>query len=283
MASIIFKNFIINRSKDEKYDQYWVNLDTEFKSQIKMAILATLASPKALVRGQIANVLASIASIEIPRKEWDDLVPNLCNNSTSEDINIKLASLTTLGYICEELHPDDLNNNTKNNIILALTNNINAQPPIEPTRLAIKALLFSIPYTRPNFEVQQERDFIMKKVFEACQSTDEEVQEFALHCLREICAQEYESVQFYFNEICMVTEALTRSESPKVGAQAFEVWTTLAEDETERRNKGNSKSYIESCKDKLLIMILQGLLMITFEEDEDDDEWGPALSAACCL
>jgi importin subunit beta-1 len=26
-----------------------------------------------------------------------------------------------------------------------------------------------------------------------------------------------------------------------------------------------------------------GLLRINFEEDEDDDEWGHALSAACCL
>jgi len=50
---------------------------------IKQAILATLASPKPLVRGQIANILSVIAKIEIPREEWNDLVPNLCNNSTS--------------------------------------------------------------------------------------------------------------------------------------------------------------------------------------------------------
>jgi len=161
MASIIFKNFIINRSKDAKFDNYWINLDSEFKNQIKMAVLATLASPKTLVRNQIANILASIASIEIPRKEWDELIPNLCENSTSDDINIKLASLTTLGYICEELYPEDLNDHLKNNIILALTNNINNDGPIEPTKLSIKALLYSVPYTRPNFQVQQERDFIM--------------------------------------------------------------------------------------------------------------------------
>ena len=91
-----------------------------------MAILATLASTKVLVRNQIANILAAIASIEIPRKEWDDLIPNLCNNSTNEDINIRLASLTTLGYICEELYPEDLADDLKNSIILALTNNITA-------------------------------------------------------------------------------------------------------------------------------------------------------------
>jgi importin subunit beta-1 len=133
-----------------------------------MAILATLASKKLLVRNQIANVLAAIASIEIPRKEWDDLIPNLCVNSTSDDINIKLASLTTLGYICEELGPEDLNDALKNSIILALTNNISAEGPLEPTKLSIRALLYSVPYTKPNFRVQQERDFIMQKVFTAC-------------------------------------------------------------------------------------------------------------------
>jgi importin subunit beta-1 len=170
-----------------------------------------LASPKPLVRNQIANILSAIASIEIPRKEWDDLVPNLCNNSTSEDINIKLASLTTLGYICEELYPEVLSDNLKNNIILALTNNITKDGPIEPTKLAIKALLYSIPYTTPNFKVAQERDFIMEKLFTSCDIADEEIQEYGLHCLREISIQEYESVQFYFQRICEVTGNATKS------------------------------------------------------------------------
>ena len=51
----------------------------------------------------------------------------------------------------------------------------------------------------------------------------------------------------------------------------------------ERKAAGTCKNYIELCKDHLITMVLQGLLMINFEEDEDDDEWGHALSAACCL
>ena len=123
----------------------------------------------------------------------------------------------------------------------------------------------------------------MEKVFTACGLPDEEIQEYALHCLREIAVQEYEIVQFYFENICKVTEAATKSTSPKVGAQAFEFWTTLAEDETERKANGTAKNYIETCKDQLVIMVLGGLMIINFEEDEDDDEWGHALSAACCL
>lgn len=173
--------------------------------------MGTLASPKSLVRSQVANILSAIASIEVPRHEWDDLIPNLCNNSTSDDINIKLASLTTLGYICEELYPNDLSDQLKNNIILALTNNISKEGSLDPTKLSIKALLYSVPYTRPNFTVENERNFIMEKVFVACEIPDEEVQEFALSCLREIAVQEYESVQFYFAKMCEVTGNATKS------------------------------------------------------------------------
>ena len=119
---------------------------------MKVAILATLASPKSLVRRQIAQILASIASIEVPRKEWDALIPSLCTNASNEELNIRLASLTTLGYICDELNTNHIEDPLKNQIILALTNNISAAPDaLEPTKLAIKALPNAIPYANQNF------------------------------------------------------------------------------------------------------------------------------------
>jgi hypothetical protein len=41
--------------------------------------------------------------------------------------------------------------------------------------------------------------------------------------------------------------------------------------------------YIEQYKNELLLLIFQGLLVINFDEEDDNDEWGHALSAACCL
>lgn len=52
--------------------------------------------------------------------------------------------------------------------MLALTNNINNDENfVASTKLAVKALLHSIPYTTANFQVEVERDFIMNKIFEA--------------------------------------------------------------------------------------------------------------------
>lgn len=114
--------------------------------------MLTLASEDAGLRSQVANIIAVIASIEIPRKEWDDLLPNLCSNAENNQDYVRLASLTTLGYICEEIDTDCITDLTKNAIIVALVNNITNQDN-EACRLAIKALLHSIPCAAQNFTV----------------------------------------------------------------------------------------------------------------------------------
>lgn len=84
--------------------------------------------------------------------------------------------------------------------------------------------------------------------------------------------------------MCQATGAAAKSESAKVGASAFEFWTALAEVETEKKQQNQPiKHYIDQCKGELLTLIFEGILAITFDEDEDDDEWGHSLSAACCL
>jgi len=84
---------------------------------LKAGLLACLATPHSLVRKQVASAIASIAGIEIPRKEWLDLIPNLCANSAHESIEIRHAALETLGFICEELETSDLTVEFKNLIV----------------------------------------------------------------------------------------------------------------------------------------------------------------------
>lgn len=92
-----------------------------------------------------------------------------------------MASLQTIGHICEDLNPDDLNQELKNQIMLALTNNISTDENfVAPTKLAVKALLHSIPYTSANFQVQVERDFIMNKIFEALENKNVDIRENAM-------------------------------------------------------------------------------------------------------
>jgi importin subunit beta-1 len=91
--------------------------------------------------------VATIASIEIPRKEWLELIPNLCDNAANSNIDYKNAALQTLGYICEELMPEDINRELKNKVVLALTSNITSDPSlIKSTTLAVKAFFSALPF-----------------------------------------------------------------------------------------------------------------------------------------
>jgi len=78
MASVVCKNLIANVGSDPKYTDLWIQFDAQFKKFIKDAIMNTLACPSNVVRGQIASLVAAIATIEIPRQEWPELIPGLC-------------------------------------------------------------------------------------------------------------------------------------------------------------------------------------------------------------
>ena len=149
-----------------------------------------------------------------------------------------MSSLTTLGYICEEIEPHDVNDQIKNGLILALINNMSsnqAEESLSLTRVAARALSYSVPFASQNFRIQHERDYIMDRVFQAMDTNDEDTQESVLQCLAEVSTQQYEHLQHYFSKICLLTQAATRNPQPKVGALAYEFWTTLIEDETERK------------------------------------------------
>jgi len=76
-----------------------------------------------------------------------------------------------------------------------------------------------------------------------------------------------------------------RSDASKVGAQGIEFWTTMAEEELNRGRKGLPvKNYIRNCKDDLIKLLLDGIRTVQIEDDEEeDDEWGVAMSSGCCL
>ena len=63
-------------------------------------ILDVLISPISDVMRTAASIIAAIASIELPRNEWDVIVDILAENVSSNLPNIKNASITTLGFIC---------------------------------------------------------------------------------------------------------------------------------------------------------------------------------------
>ena len=152
----------------------------DFKVEIKNRFVGSLKTQKANVRSQISSILAAIACIELPRGEWDELIPTLCAQSkvTEANTDLRHASLQTLGYICEDMEPRHLRDEMKNQIIQVLVTNISEEASaVEITKVAVKALQSSISYATKCFADETDRRFIMEKILSSCAHADEEIKE----------------------------------------------------------------------------------------------------------
>lgn len=107
-----------------------------------------------------ATCVAAIAVIEIPNGQWSDIIPLLSQNSNSTDINVRFASLHTLGFICEDIEPECIAQDSMNLILSALLTNVFPEQ-IDLTRIAMKAFSRAAPITDKNFGNQEQKEFIM--------------------------------------------------------------------------------------------------------------------------
>jgi uncharacterized FlgJ-related protein len=85
----------------------------------------------------------------------------------------------------------------------------------------VKAFFQALPFASQNFRVHQEREYIMSKLFEAFKlegERDEDVEMLAMQTLVEIARQEYEAVEFFFEQVCTVTSNAAKSADEKFGA-----------------------------------------------------------------
>ncbi|OAY74406.1 Importin subunit beta-1 [Ananas comosus] len=167
LAGIILKNSldVKNLARKRELTQQWINLDPSVKTQIRELVLRALGSTVSEARRTSSQVIAKIAAIEIPNKQWPELVEKLlCNifNQAAQTF-LKQSTYETLGYICEELSPHDLEQNEVNSILTVLVHGMSQSEHSPEVRLAaVKSLFNALDFAKTNFDNEMERNFIMK-------------------------------------------------------------------------------------------------------------------------
>ncbi|KAL6320064.1 hypothetical protein AAG906_004461 [Vitis piasezkii] len=101
-------------------------LDAAVKTQIKTCLLQTLSSPVPDARSTASQVIAKIAGIEQPQKQWPELIRSLLSNIHQLPAHVKQATLETLGYLYEEVSPDVVNQDPVNKILTAVVQGMNS-------------------------------------------------------------------------------------------------------------------------------------------------------------
>ncbi|RWV98744.1 hypothetical protein GW17_00038390 [Ensete ventricosum] len=160
LAGIILKNSLDAKDavRKEELTQRWVSVEPSIKSQIKESLLRTLGSSVSDARQTSSQVIAKVASIEVPRREWQELIGLLLNNMTQPDAPapLKQSTLEALGYVCEEVSPQDLEQDQVNAILTAVVQGMNQTEHSSEVRLAaVKALYNALDFAQTNFENEQ--------------------------------------------------------------------------------------------------------------------------------
>lgn len=248
-AGIALKNAFTTRefARQLEISNKWLSLPEGPKAQVKAATLATLASNNAQAGQAAAQVVAAIATIELPRNQWPDLMETLVRNVGSGADHQKQASLTAIGYICEspdtELKASLVHQS--NAILTAVVQGARKEEPNNEVRLAaITALGDSLEFVGSNFKHEGERNYIMQVVCEATQATDSRIQQGAFGCLNRIMALYYENMRFYMEKALFGLTILgMKSQDEDVAKLAVEFWSTVCEEEISIEDDNSQVSF----------------------------------------
>lgn len=297
LAGIVLKNSLDSKDavKNEHLAQQWMQIDISIKSQIKNFLLSTLGSPVPEARHTSAQVIAKIASIDIPRKQWPELIETLLKNMTQRDssASLKQATLETLGYVCEEISHRDLEQSEVNNVLTAVVQGMNLADNNAEVRLAAtKALYNALDFAETNFQNEMERNFIMKMVCETAMSKEVEIRQAAFECLVSIASTYYEVLEPYMNALFELTSNAVKGDEEAVALQAIEFWSSICDEEIELQefegeDSGESgvphSRFIEKALPYLVPMLLETLLKQEEDQDQDDSIWNVSMAGGTCL
>lgn len=297
-AGIALKNAFTTRdfARHQELQAKWLQqTDDDTKNRVKELTLQTLASSNAQAGNAAAQVISSIAAIELPRNQWTELMPALVKNISEGVDHQKQASLTTIGYICESQDQDlrlSLGQHS-NAILTAVVQGARKEEANQEVRLAaITALSDSLEFVHNNFKHEGERNYIMQVVCEATQADDARIQQGAFGCLNRIMALYYENMRFYMEKALFGLTILgMKSEDEDVAKLAVEFWSTVCEEEISIED---DNSQVESSDQArpfynfarvAAAEVIPVLLQLLTKQDEDatDDEYNLSRAAYQCL
>ncbi|KAK7974169.1 hypothetical protein PG989_016017 [Apiospora arundinis] len=293
-AGLALKNAFSARefARQQELQQKWLQAtEQETKTQVKSLAFQTLSSSNAQAGQAAAQVIAAIASIELPRDQWPDLMATLVQNVSTGAPHQKQASLTCLGYICEsqdtELRTALISHS--NAILTAVVQGARKEETNQEVRLsAILALGDSLDFVGNNFKHEGERNYIMQVVCEATQADDSRIQQGAFGCLNRIMALYYENMRFYMEKALFGLTILgMKNEDEDVAKLAVEFWSTVCEEEI---NIEEDNGQVESSDQMRPFYnfarvatneVVPTLLVLLTKQDEDaaDDEYNLARAA----
>ena len=231
-----------------------------------------------------------------PQKQWPDLVQNLQANvaNAAGPPGLRQATLEALGYVCEEVEHEHLEEAQVNAMLTAIVQGMRKEEPDNEVRLAATvALANALFFAETNFERENERNYIMQVTCEATVCADVRVRQAAYEVLVGVAENYYNKLAPYITAIFDLTTKATKGDEESVALQAIEFWSAVCEEEVaiqeEIEDGGADPSvvyhrFVEQALQHLVPMLLETLTKQDEDQVEDgEDAWNLAMAGGTCL
>ncbi|XP_034178475.1 importin subunit beta Fs(2)Ket isoform X3 [Osmia lignaria lignaria] len=296
-AGLQLKNQLTSKDVQLKYQyqQRWLQIPVETREFIKKNIFGALGTENNRP-SSAAQCVAYVAVTELPVGEWTNIIQLLVNNVVNPNSTeiMKEATLEAIGYICQDIESDVLVPQS-NHILTAIIHGMKGSSTSHHVRLAATSALYnSLEFTKGNFEIESERNFIMEVVCEATQSVNTQVKVAALQCLVKIMSLYYQYMEPYMAPALFpITLEAMKSDIDEVALQGIEFWSNVSEEEVdlsmeegEASDGGRppvkvSRHYAKGALQFLVPVLMKKLTKQ--EEFDNEDDWNPSKAAGVCL
>ena len=305
LAAILMKNCLLHI--DQLQNVWRSSLSKEDKAQMKLLVLSSLASNSKEVRSATSTVIASICKIDQPIKEhWPDLIISLTQNAFNVDINLRLAAIETLGYVCEELTLKGIDIESVDHILSAIIRNISdSNVDINILTQCLKALRSMIKLAKKNFRIESERKVILDAIFTVIkqhQNEDAILEKIALLFIEMFSISDnYDYLSSYINNIIEFAFYVINAKNAineRFCLFGIEILCSIGDEEALRKDKKgeivievtkegditggkHSHHYFNCIWKELRDMILKYVSIP--KEDEDDNDWTLSKGCLCIL
>lgn len=296
LAGLILKNTLGGEDKnatDGVTRKRWQSLTIDQRKVLRKEILKVLGSKYPIARKVAALIIAKIAAIELPLREWDELMPLLLKtlkDITLNNVAVSLweSTMLCLAYITEEVNADFLVAHTAN-ILESVKFGIDHNDPAININ-SLKTLFHTLCFTTKNFEHEHQRRLIVEEmIIKGCKTENPKVQLHGFLCLCELVTYHYDHMLSFMQPIFELTKVGMTCGMPEIGKQSTEFWALVCDEEIERERrrianeKPNlpSREYGKRAAQHLLPVLISNI--VQKNEEYDTDEWTIQKAAASCL
>ena len=207
---------------EENYEN-WENLDPNLKNNIKINSLSLLGNKVKEIRLSGSTLVSSIEKVCIKNNEWPNLITILCQACDSNEIEFKLSSIKTLGFIWESINKENFSKDElilmENTIIKVLLSSNSLDLSYE----SLGAYQYFIKYIYDNYQNAEYLQSSLQMLANYCnlQKYNEKIAKRAIHRIADVVITAYDYMESNIKNILEFFSVICNGENELLALQSY--------------------------------------------------------------